>query len=291
MLIFTIGIYFIFWICIGSFLRRKADTIAIKYDGAWIKPYLQRSECDHCHQKLTWFELIPLFSRLVLWGRCGSCKEKLSPSYPLSELFAWLVFAVYWWWVRFMPLPLQLLWSTIIALCVFLSFYDLLKQELEWRWFILLLLSIIAFYSLFYHVYGLDSTLVLASTFVWGAWWLLIRWVWLIIWRIKSWKRMQWFGFGDVLMGAVLWSLLQIVWRIWAYHHMGDGTVSILTFGLWSIELLFFHMLLSSILGIVWYLWRSDNYGVPFIPYMLSGFLLLAIVIIMFSDYFLSLVW
>ncbi len=45
-----------------------------------------RSHCPHCHHRLQWFELIPLFSYVFLNGRCRHCTEGISLRYPAVEL-------------------------------------------------------------------------------------------------------------------------------------------------------------------------------------------------------------
>jgi len=38
-----------------------------------------------CGYQLRWYDLVPLFSYLLLGGRCRKCKEKISVQYPLIE--------------------------------------------------------------------------------------------------------------------------------------------------------------------------------------------------------------
>ncbi len=45
-----------------------------------------RSCCPHCEEKLTWFDLVPVVSFLVLRGRCRRCRGKIAWRYPLVEL-------------------------------------------------------------------------------------------------------------------------------------------------------------------------------------------------------------
>jgi len=49
-----------------------------------------------CGYVLKWYDLFPLFSYLILGGKCRKCSKKLSPQYPLVEfingLFYVLVF-------------------------------------------------------------------------------------------------------------------------------------------------------------------------------------------------------
>src|SRR4051812_9838145 len=57
-----------------------------------------RSMCTHCHHKLAWQDLVPLFSWLWLRGRCRYCHQKIDDN-PLVEALLGLVFIIsyiYW---------------------------------------------------------------------------------------------------------------------------------------------------------------------------------------------------
>ena len=43
------------------------------------------SHCMSCNHKLAWYDNIPLFSWLILGGKCRYCKEKISIQYPIIE--------------------------------------------------------------------------------------------------------------------------------------------------------------------------------------------------------------
>ena len=45
-----------------------------------------RSRCPRCGAGIAWFDNIPVFSWLVLRGRCRSCREPISWTYPALEL-------------------------------------------------------------------------------------------------------------------------------------------------------------------------------------------------------------
>ena len=59
------------------------------------------SHCTACERQLSWYENIPVVSWLVLRGRCRTCRESISISYPLVELTTGLLFAagylIYGW--------------------------------------------------------------------------------------------------------------------------------------------------------------------------------------------------
>lgn len=80
MLVFLIGL------SIGSFLNVLIDRLpkSEKITG--------RSYCDHCKKNITWFDLIPVLSYVILKGKSRCCHKKLSVQYPLIELLTGAVF-------------------------------------------------------------------------------------------------------------------------------------------------------------------------------------------------------
>jgi leader peptidase (prepilin peptidase)/N-methyltransferase len=46
-----------------------------------------RSACPSCRSPIRWYENIPVLSYILLRGRCHSCGERISPRYPVVELF------------------------------------------------------------------------------------------------------------------------------------------------------------------------------------------------------------
>ncbi len=73
------------FLCWGSFLNVVAYRL-IKG-----KDLLHRSRCIHCKQIIAWYDNIPLFSYVVLRGRCRSCSKPISWLYPAIELFTTVV--------------------------------------------------------------------------------------------------------------------------------------------------------------------------------------------------------
>lgn len=43
------------------------------------------SHCMTCGWKLKWYDMVPVFSWLVLGGKCRNCKSKISVQYPIIE--------------------------------------------------------------------------------------------------------------------------------------------------------------------------------------------------------------
>lgn len=79
--------YFLIGSIFGSFLCLVAERVPKQH--SIIKP---ASHCNFCQKKLIFFELIPLFSSLLLGFRCRHCHVKLPTIYFFSELVCGLLF-------------------------------------------------------------------------------------------------------------------------------------------------------------------------------------------------------
>ena len=53
-----------------------------------------RSKCPDCKHNLGFWDLVPLVSYLLLWGRCRYCCRRISLRYLLVELFLGLTFSL-----------------------------------------------------------------------------------------------------------------------------------------------------------------------------------------------------
>lgn len=82
-----------------------------------------RSVCPHCGHVLSVRDLVPLFSWLLLKGKCRYCGAKISARYPISELILGVCFAALLW--RF-ELTLQFAVCIVLVSCLFtLSLVDI----------------------------------------------------------------------------------------------------------------------------------------------------------------------
>ncbi len=71
---------FLLGICLGSFVKVLADRSVGK------RKFSGRSYCEHCKKKISWYDLIPIFSYLNLHGRCRNCQKKIGLEYLLIEI-------------------------------------------------------------------------------------------------------------------------------------------------------------------------------------------------------------
>ena len=85
------GIFFaLYGIVIGSFLNVLILRLPLKESIT-----LKRSHCMTCGHTLSWYELIPLFSYLVLGGKCRHCKAHISVQYPIVEAANGILYVVF----------------------------------------------------------------------------------------------------------------------------------------------------------------------------------------------------
>ena len=80
---------FVFGCCIGSFLNVVIYRLPLQR--SIIYP---SSRCLKCNSKINWFDNIPIFSWLILKGKCRFCKNKISFQYPLIESLTGVLFFV-----------------------------------------------------------------------------------------------------------------------------------------------------------------------------------------------------
>ena len=73
------SLIFLYGIVIGSFLNVCILRLPTK------ESLMPGSHCTSCEHRLRWYDLFPLFSYLLLKGRCRYCGAKISAQYPLVE--------------------------------------------------------------------------------------------------------------------------------------------------------------------------------------------------------------
>ncbi len=74
---------FLFGLAVGSFLNVCIYRIPLP-DVSIHSP--RRSFCPDCKEPINFYDNIPVLSYLLLWGKCRSCKARISVIYPLVEL-------------------------------------------------------------------------------------------------------------------------------------------------------------------------------------------------------------
>lgn len=79
---------FILGLSVGSFLNVLIDRLPKD------ESILGRSRCDHCKHMLSWYDLVPLLSFVLLNQKCRYCGKRLSAQYPIIELITGILFVI-----------------------------------------------------------------------------------------------------------------------------------------------------------------------------------------------------
>jgi leader peptidase (prepilin peptidase)/N-methyltransferase len=82
-------IVFVFGIIIGSFLNVLIYRLPRKL--SLIRP---RSKCPRCDSKIKFYDNVPIFSYLILRGKCRACGGKIPFRYPVVEALAGILSVV-----------------------------------------------------------------------------------------------------------------------------------------------------------------------------------------------------
>jgi leader peptidase (prepilin peptidase) / N-methyltransferase len=212
----------VFGLMIGSFLnvvihrvpqmmQRESDNYVAEESG---KPpphtdrydlVMPRSACPHCGHQITALENVPVFSYLVLGGKCSACKAPISLRYPIVELMTGLLSFVLAW--RFGTGLAGLAALAFTYLLIAMTFIDadtqLLPDDLT---FPLLWLGLLV---------NLNGTFVPLQDAVIGAaaGYLVL---WSIYWLFKLATGKEGMGYGDFKLLAALgawmgWKMLPVI--------------------------------------------------------------------------------
>jgi leader peptidase (prepilin peptidase)/N-methyltransferase len=244
LLLFILGIF------VGSFLNVVIDRLPRK------ETIIRgRSHCEFCKKELAWYDLIPLFSFLILKGKCRYCHRPIGLLYPVIEFSTGILFLatfvfVYGLNFQFTSFDLQL--NTFISLVYYLiiisSFIIIFFEDLEFGIIpdIVVFPAIIITLAYLFIIHALLLIVYLSSAVLACAFFL-------ILFLITKGKGM---GFGDVKLAFLLGLILGFPKIILA---------------------LYLAFLTGAFVGIILILWKkkkSIKETIPFGPFLIAGFLI-----------------
>ena len=194
---------FVLGTVIGSFLNVVAlRTVSGK------KFYHGRSECIHCLSAINWFDNIPIFSFLVLKGKCRSCNRSISLQYPLVEFVTGVVFMLLF--IQNIDLQHQFIFLILSAILILISVIDILEKSIyQSHLYILLALTII--FRIFVEPIGSLADLFYGPL-AFGGFLAILRWVGGKIYKKEA------MGIGDVKLAVVLGFMLSLKLAIVALY-------------------------------------------------------------------------
>lgn len=190
----TIVLLIVFGLLFGSFINALVWRLHERKN--WVS---DRSECPHCHHKLSALDLIPVLSWVFLRGKCRYCRKPI-PDSPLVELAVPALFVLSY---HFWPEALQgagwfafICWLVFVVGFVALAVYD-------FKWF--LLPNVIVFPLMGLAAILVVGRLVLGGTLdqalgsLAGA-----AVIWGLFYFIFYISKGEWIGFGDVKLAVIL---------------------------------------------------------------------------------------
>lgn len=254
--VFGLLVVFMLGLVIGSFINVLVYR-SIETEEDW---KTGRSRCDHCHALIKWYDNIPLFSYLILRGKCRACHQPISPSHLLVELLTGALFI--WWYLGFamffqlveQPFVLlqPLFWLLVGLLAIVIVVADI-KYYLIPDWAVVSLSVLTIAYRLSLTYTGVMQVDDLVKTVIASLIVMLLFWS---LWFLSHGKAL---GFGDVKLVLVLGLLV--------------GWPKI-------IPALFLAFLTGAGVGIVLILLRKKGRksAVPFGPFLILGSFLALVV-------------
>jgi len=158
-------IIFLFGICIGSFLNvvilRLPAGESVLGIGKSKEDKEKASHCMTCGAKIRPIDLIPVFSWLMLRGKCHSCGQKISPRYPIVESLNGLLYVL-----TFMVLDINvksIITCVIMSLLICIGFIDWDTKDIYVGMVAIILILAVPlhlFYSREYHDVTLKSRII-----------------------------------------------------------------------------------------------------------------------------------
>jgi leader peptidase (prepilin peptidase)/N-methyltransferase len=263
------AIVFLFGLTVGSFLNvcvfrmPRGESIV-----------LPRSFCPRCRESIAWFDNVPLFSFLVLRGRCRRCCAPISPRYPLIELATGLLFVAVHFFVLSARLRLFRETGIVLPLSLIPFFWYfaaslLALSVIDWEHYILpdrLTYPLLAV--------GLGLAALVPDHFA------LFQWSHFGPWSL--WPSLLHSLLGVLAGGLSLWAIGSLGKAALKKEAMGMGDVKLMAaVGAWlgwpmALLSIFLGALVAALFGVALIVARRAQWGskIPFGPYLALGSLL-----------------
>ncbi len=195
-------IIFIFGTIIGSFL----NVVVFRYNTGF-SIVSGRSKCLSCSKHLHWYELLPIFSFLILGAKCSGCNSKISYQYFFVELITGISFVLLF--LKFGLTPTLFTYLFIVSLLITMSVYDFKHKIIpDSMVFIFILASLGVFFMT--HTFNDIFNITLSPDLLAGP---ILFAFFAFFWLISQGK---WMGFGDAKLALGVGFLLGISGGIFA---------------------------------------------------------------------------
>ncbi len=188
--LFLASVIFIFGSIFGSFVNVLIDRVP---QGKFFDN--KRSYCESCKKSLSWYDLIPLFSYIILRGKCRRCKSKIPFRIFVVELLTGLGFVALYSLI-YQSLPLISFIMIVLTFCLLTAIFFI---DVKHRIIPNSLLIAILLCTLFYHIFAGHDLIPYIITGI------VSFLVFFLLFAVTKGKGM---GFGDVKFAFVIGFLL-----------------------------------------------------------------------------------
>jgi leader peptidase (prepilin peptidase)/N-methyltransferase len=247
-------IFFLLGSVIGSFLN------VVIYRLHTGRSLSGRSHCMSCGKELSWYELFPVFSYLLLRGTCSVCSAYIPSRYLLVEVLTGTLFVLVWHIFSYDNV-LLILTLVLVSVCVVMLVYDvrhmIIPDELT------LAVGVVALFFLGYTVFlNRDVSLILEHMLAGGCATLFFAGLWYV-------SKGRWIGFGDVKL-AFPFGLMVGIGGVFSMVVLSFWIGAVISLSLLGLERLTkrgkkrLHFLPSQL---------TIKSEVPFAPFFIAGFL------------------
>ena len=208
-----------------------------------------RSKCDFCKKELSFLDLVPVLSFILLKGRCRYCHKNLSVYYPLIELSTGVVFVLTYLYSPLLQNLGNLNFVFFYFLFIFSSLLVLFFQDLKFGILSDKIIGVVILVSLFY---------------------------------LFLFQRQEFFV--NLLTGAISFGFFVLIsflfYMVTKKQGMGGGDIKLsfllgLILGYPAIIIcLYIAFLTASLISIILVLWRKKDYlvdSLPFGPFLIMG--------------------
>ena len=213
----------------------------------------KKSYCEKCNQEIKWFNNVPLFSFLILKGKSNCCQKKIDVSYFIVELFTGIFFLInFILFSNYQIMVLNVLYI-VLLLIIFIDYKERIIFDIFSYSLIISGLIVNYFFPLInpFNITVIDSliTMLVSSSFF-G----LLKFIY------KKIKKIDGLGDGDIILiaGLTTWT---------------------------GFKFFLYLLILSSIIGIFYYLIfnknKDENFEIPFGSSLGLSF----IILLYFSNY------
>jgi len=138
-------IFLVFLFVLGAVAGSFINVVILRFNTG--EDLYGRSKCASCSRTLSWWELFPIVSYILISGKCSTCRSKISLQYPLVEFamaslfflsaLKFPFFFVFSYQSLISYILIVVIWSVLVILTVYDFKHKILPDIFVWSFVIL----------------------------------------------------------------------------------------------------------------------------------------------------------